>query len=129
MEDVSIKKRELHFRRRPKKLEGSADLSEHQRAAILGGGERFFKYVNICTKQLSFPPLSFRPQVLILETEQYHNFVSSARDIKCKYQHTVYICGVTLYVWLCIHLFFIYFGDFFHAALLFVMVESYFMYK
>ena len=69
MEDVSIKKRELHFRRRPKKVEGSADLSEHQRAAILGGGERFFKYVNIRTRQLSFPPVSFRPQVLILETD------------------------------------------------------------
>ena len=55
--------------------------------------------------------------------------VYSARDIKCKYQHTDYICGVTLYAWLCTHLFFLYFGDFFHAALLFVMVASYFMYK
>ena len=61
-------------------LEGSADLSEHQRATILGGGERFFKYINICTKQLSSPPLSFRPQFLILETEQI-NFLCILPEI------------------------------------------------
>ena len=55
--------------------------------------------------------------------------VYSARNIICKYQHTDYVCGVTLYAWLCTHFFFLYFGDFFHAALLFVMVASYFMYK
>ena len=75
-------------------------------------------------------PTSVFPAPVSYPRERTNQFlVYSARDIKCKYQHTDYICGVTLYAWLCTHLFFLYFGDFFHAALLFVMVASYFMYK